>query len=215
MSDDMSRMVYEVDYPNPYKAGVWRLTFMVRYGGKIFAGIQDYDGREPNDLVTIECNGEGNDSRCPQDKLVVTGKRVTESGAALTLRWYADQKGRLYWITLNHEGVVLRVTIDGQEWLTMPLPQEAGRPTDVMRVGDRLVLLAERGVFSTPAAKLVPDANEWMAIATVDGLLKKPKEKSPFTLDDYFCGAPIAAFDGALYVGGQRGGALYRVVEDK
>lgn len=43
---DGSRWIYEVDYPFPYQDGVWRLTFMVRFRDRLYAGIQDYDGRE-------------------------------------------------------------------------------------------------------------------------------------------------------------------------
>jgi len=35
----------------PWKNGVWRLTYLVRFRDRLYAGIQDYDGREPNDYL--------------------------------------------------------------------------------------------------------------------------------------------------------------------
>lgn len=210
-----TRMIYAADYPNPYQNGVWRLTFMVRFKGKLLAGIQDYDGVEPNDYVSIECKSD--DPRtCPEGApLTVTPKRITESGTAQTVRWYADGKGRLYWVTWNRDGIAVRVTEDGESWSLVPLPAGSGRPSDVLRLGDRLVLMAENGLYSAPASKLVPTADEWVQIASVEGADVPPgkKSKSPFVLDDIFCGAPLATLNGTLYVGSQRGGALYKLVQ--
>ena len=52
--DDLSRWIYAVDYPYPWKDGVWRLTYMVRFKGRLYAGIQDYDGTDPHDYVVFE-----------------------------------------------------------------------------------------------------------------------------------------------------------------
>jgi hypothetical protein len=207
---DFTKMIYAADYPNPYQNGVWRLTFMVRFQNKLLAGIQDYDGVEPNDYVTIDCASD-DPATCPADaKLTVTGKRVTESGTAQTVRWYADGHGRLYWITWNRDGILVRVSEDGEKWDALSLPVGSGRPSDVIRAGDRLVVMAENGLYATPAAKLVPTADDWTQIAAVPMPAGK-KAKSPFVLDDLFCGAPLAAMDGTLYVGGQRSGALYKL----
>lgn len=209
-----SRMVYAADYPNPYQNGVWRLTFMVRYKGKLLAGIQDYDGVEPNDYVSIDCESD-DPHTCPEGaELSVTPKRITESGTAQTLRWYADGHGRLYWITWNRDGIVVRVTEDGQTWDWLPLPASAGRPSDVRRVGDRLLVLTETGLFSAPAARMVPDVAEWVHVAPIEATGTGKKSKSPFALDDLFCGAPLAVLNGKVYAGGQRGGALYELVGD-
>jgi len=210
-----TRMTYAADYPNPYQNGVWRLTFMVRFRGALLAGIQDYDGVEPNDYVRIDCEG-ADDSTCAEGaKLTVTPKRVTDSGTAQTVRWYADGKGRLYWITWNRDGVVVRVTEDAERWDTLSLPPGSGRPSDVLRLGDRIVVMAENGLYAAPATRLVPNAEEWVQVASVSvppaGDKPAKKTRSPFVLDDIFCGAPLAALGGVLYVGGQRNGALYRV----
>lgn len=211
VSADFTKMIYAVDYPNPYRNGVWRLTFLVRFAGKLLAGIQDYDGVEPNDYVVVDCVSD-DPATCPAGaKLTVTGKRVTESGTAQTVRWYADGHGRLYWITWNRDGVVVRVSTDAATWDVLSLPVGSGRPTDVIRTGGRLVVMAEGGLYATDAAKLVPTADDWTQIAAAP-LPAGKKPKSPFVLDDLFCGAPLAVLDGTLYVGSQRSGALYKLV---
>ena len=189
---ELSRWTYEVDYPYPWKDGVWRLTFLVRFKDRLYAGIQDYDGREPNDYVYFDP---------PADATAITREyvhpvRVTRSGAAQTLRWYADG-GRLYWIAWTREGVMLRVTEDGDHWSEVGLGSGMGWPTDLTRWRGKLVVMMERGLQGLDGT----------VIAQVT------EKKSPFALLDVLCGAPIAVFDNELYAGGQRDGALYKLVE--
>jgi hypothetical protein len=190
----LSRWTYEVGYPFPYKDGVWRLGYMVRFKDRLYAGIQDYDGREPNDFLVFAP---------PKDSDRITNAdvkpaRVTERGAALTLRWYAD-RGSLYWIALEKNGAgVLRVTHDGDSWDDVLLPTEVGRPTDIVRYRDGLVVLAERGLVRI-------DQEPFVVVARVE------EKKSPFEITDAFCSAPVAVLDGELYAGGQRDGALYEL----
>ena len=82
-----------------------------------------------------------------------------------------------------------------------PLPDAAGRPTDVVRFRDGLVVLAERALV-----RLDTEAKGAEIVARVEG------KASPFEITDAFCAAPLAVLDGELYAGGQRGGALFRLV---
>jgi hypothetical protein len=192
---DGSRWLYEIDYPHPYLDGVWRLTFMVRFRDRLYAGIQDYDAREPNDYVVFE--PPANAERLERSH--VRAVRVTTSGGANTLRWWADaQTRRLYWITWNRDGVVLRVTRDGDTWTEIPMPAGAGRPVDITRFRDAVVVLAEHGLW-----RLDGDAIVATPIAHADA--------KQFELTDLFCGAPLAVFRNELYAGGQRGGALWKL----
>jgi hypothetical protein len=196
-NESLSRWTYAVDYPYPWQDGVWRLTFLVRYRDRLYAGIQDYDGKDPNDYVVFAPPPES-PSIAHND---VHPARVTSSGGALTLRWYADG-GNLYWIAWHRDGTaVLRVTGDGASWRTLALPPDAGRPTDITRFRGALVVLAEHGLYRLEGDEPTP-------LATVD-----PKKKSPFELTDVFCAAPLAVFANDLYAGGQRDGALYRLVD--
>jgi len=193
-SADLSRWVYEVEYPFPYREGVWRLTYLVRFRDRLYAGIQDYDGREPNDLLIIEAPATG-----PITRAHVRPVKITPSGASGTARWWVDARAkRLYWIAWTREGLQLRVTSDGDTWSLIPLPEGAGRPTDITRFRDAVVILTERGLWRL-------DGDAVTAIATVT------EPKSPFAATDLFCVAPLAVFRGELYAGGQRGGALYRL----
>jgi hypothetical protein len=195
----LSRWTYEVDYPYPWQDGVWRLGFMVRYKDRLYAGIQDYDGREPNDYVTFAP---------PPDATVighndVHGVRVTPTGAAFTLRWFADQ-GRLYWIVLQRDGVgALRVTEDGDNWNTVALPAEGGRPTDIARFRDGLVVLTERALY-----RIDGGAHGMVPIGVIAPVLGK---HPPFEQTDAFCASPLAVYRNELYAGGQRDGSLYRL----
>lgn len=193
-SDDLSRWTYEVDYPFPFQDGVWRLGFMVRFKGRLYAGIQDYAGREPNDYVYF-APAAGSKALTRAD---VHGVRVSAQGASATLRWFADS-GRLYWIARDRTGVHLRVTEDGDGWKKIALPPEGGHPTDIKRFRGALVVLTERRLYRL-------DGETAVTLATTTA------KKSPFALTDIFCAAPLGIYDNELYAGGQRDGALYRLV---
>ena len=125
--------------------------------------------------------------------------RVTDRGAAYTLRWYTD-RGTLYWIAGTWGGpVTLRKTTDGDTWDTVDLPADVGRPTDVVRFGGELVVLTERALVGLGEEGASPRI-----------ITRFTDKKSPFSLDDAFCAAPLGVLGDVLYAGGQRGGALYR-----
>jgi hypothetical protein len=198
-NDDATRWLYEVDYPFPYQDGVWRLTYMVRFRDRLYAGIQDYDGRDPHDYVVFEPEAKPGPITLTRDDLQAV--RVTPTGAAGTLRWWVDTAAkphRLYWIAWARDGVNLRVTTDGDTWKLIPIPKDAGRPTDITRFRDAIVVLTERGLWRLAGDTIAADP-----IAKIDD------KKSPFEVGDFFCAAPLAVFDNALYAGGQGPGSLY------
>jgi hypothetical protein len=214
-SDDGSRWTYEVDYPYPWKDGVWRLTFMVRFRDRLYAGIQDYDGRDPNDYLYFAPSGP---VLTHEDTHPV---RVTRSGAAGTLRWWVDthaRPARLYWLAWSRDtGVVLRITTDGDHWAAIALPADAGRPTDVTRFRDSVVVLTERGLYKLAGEAIDGaagvDAADGVASVTASVIAPIDDKKSPFEVSDFFCVAPLAVFKNELYAGGQRGGSLYRLAQ--
>jgi hypothetical protein len=192
--NDGSRWTYEVDYPWPWQDGVWRLTYLVRFRDRLYAGIQDFDGREPNDYVVFAPPPDAPSIAHEHER----GVRVTQQGGALTLRWYADE-GRLWWIALDRGGdAALRVTSDGDAWHAVALPPDAGRPTDIARFRGGLVALTERGLWRV-------DVDPPVQLAAVTA------KRSPFSLTDAFCAAPLAVFRGDLYAGDQRDGSLWRI----
>ena len=191
-----ARFAYAADYPRPYQNGTWRLTFLVRFRDRLYSGLQDYDQREPNDYVYFAPPRE----RALINELDLHAVRVTESGTAQTLRWYADG-GRLYWIAWNHDGVGLRVSSDGDTWRVVSLPSDAGVPTDIVRFRGALHVLTSRALLR------LDDAGPTVLSRNTD-------KRSPFELDDSFCAAPLGVFQGELYAGGQQGGVLYRFKQD-
>ncbi|HYQ29559.1 MAG TPA: hypothetical protein VER04_20145 [Polyangiaceae bacterium] len=187
---------YAADYPRPYQSGAWRLTYLVRFRDRLYAGLQDYDQSEPNDYVYFAPPRER--AAIAQEDLHAV--RVTEAGTAQTLRWYADG-GKLYWIAWNRAGVALRVSLDGDTWRAIALPTDVGVPTDIVRFRGALHVLMSRALLRLDAAG-----------PTV--LSRITDKRSPFELTDSFCAAPLAVFQGELYAGGQQGGALYRFKPD-
>jgi hypothetical protein len=192
----LTRFEYAVDYPHPWQDGVWRLTFLVRFRDRLYAGIQDYDGREPNDYLYFDP---------PRSAELISqhdlhAVRVTPSGGAQTVRWYADG-GKLYWIAWTRGGVGLWVTDDGDHWRLVSLPADVGVPTDVTRFHGELVVLTERVLVRL-------NGTEATLLAQIGD------KKSPFVMDDVLCAAPLAVFAGQLYLGGQRDGSLYRFDEE-
>jgi hypothetical protein len=238
-NDDGSRWIYEVDYPYPWKDGVWRLTYMVRFKDRLYAGIQDYDGRDPNDYVYFAPDPATADAGVTVLKREdLRGVRITRVGASGTLRWFADTRvkpHRLYWLAWTRDGIVIRVTVDGDHWAIVPLPDDAGRPTDIARFRDAVVVLTEKGLYRLSGPAI--DGATWTApsdgvadvvaksIAPVDepgdggaptaaaAAAAAKKKKSQFEVSDFFCTAPIAVLNNQLYAGSQRGGSLYRLVE--
>ena len=196
---DLSRWTYQVDYPRPWKDGVWRLGYLVRYRGRLFAGLQDFEGADPHDYVVFRPLHQG----APLTQSDVEPVRATDRGGHRTVRWYADGQGKLYWIAMGREGTRLRVTEDGEAWREIPMPRHAGAPTDVIRFRGVLVALTERALV-----RLDRDPPEIVArVSTADG-------RSPFEPVDLFCAAPLGVLDGELYMGSQRDGSLWKLAWD-
>ena len=168
-----------------------RLGYMIRFKGRLYVAISPLEGHDPNDYVIIDP---------PANETVhgaVHARALSVVGGAHTLRWYAD-RDRLYWIFTGSNGPELRVSDDGERWGSVALPAGAGSPTDVLRVGQRLYVLAERALV---------ELGERGALlrAVVEG------RKSPFAVDNGYCAAPLVAFQGELYAGAQKRGALYSI----
>jgi hypothetical protein len=180
-------------YPDPPGKHVWRLTYLVSFRERLYAGVETFDAADLTDYVSFEAGSTG-------PTVTSRGVRAEQNaapGGAATLRWYADGD-RLFWIAAHQQGVTLQVSEDGIGWQLIALPPEAGRPLDVQRFRGALVILAEQGVFQLRGAKLKQVAR----IAA---------EPSPFELTDSYCPAPLAVLDDQLYAGGQRKGRLYRL----
>lgn len=197
----LARWTYAADYPRPYRDGVWRMTFMTRFRGRLYAGLQDYDGREPNDYVVVEPPAAG----ASLTQADLSPRRVTSAGGALTLRWYVDG-GTLYWIAIDRDRRVrLRATDDGDRWRVVDLPVEAGPPTDVLRWRGALVVLTAGGLY-----RLRPDGAPAL-VASPPTYRSRGRGLSHFETDDAFCASPLGVLGDDLYAGSQRDGSLWRL----
>jgi len=207
-NEPLTRWTYAVGYPERALDDVWRLTYMVRFRGRLYAGLQDYWGRERNDYVVLDAPPEVRAVRVADLRAV----RATPAGGAHTLRWYTD-RGTLYWVTLEHDRRThLRTTTDGDHWREVPLPPEAGDVTDVTRWRDGIVALTSDGLWridTTPPLRLA------QAPTVTVRLGGRSAAVSHFRVDDIFCAAPLAVFRGELYAGSQRDGSLWRWVPEE
>ena len=178
----------------PGEASV-RLGYMTRFRDRLYVAISPLYGRDRHDFIVIAP---------PLDATTFTNEdahavQVTTFGGAHTLRWYTD-RGKLYWLSAGREGVQLRVSDDGERFQVVPLPQAAGLVSDVLRVGEQLLVLAEGGLYELSAE---------------GATLRAPApEGAPFKVDDAYCTSPLVAFRGGLYVGDQQHGALWQLVRD-
>jgi hypothetical protein len=205
---DRTRWTYETDYPNPLRDdGVWRLTYMVRFKDRLYAGIQDYDGKDPNDFVYFTPSSRTLETPLSHEDAHPT--RITRAGASGTLRWWVDtqpKQHKLYWLAWTKQGILIYWTVDGDQWMPIDLPGDAGVPTDITRFRDAVVILTTNGLYR------LNDNESVTQIAPVE-MSKDKKPKSPFEVTDFFCTAPLAVLDNTLYAGSQRNGSLYRLVE--
>lgn len=168
-----------------------RLGYMTRFKDRLYVAVSPLYGIDRHDYVVLSPPKDAT-ALAPEHARAV---QVTDSGGAHTVRWFADRE-RLYWITVGGDGGELRVTEDGDQWTRVALPADAGAPTDLLRVGERLLVMAERALLEL-------GANGPLVLARVED------KKSPFALNDAYCAAPLTAFEGRVFVGDQRRGALW------
>jgi hypothetical protein len=177
-------------YPGASERGA-RLGYMVRFLDRLYVALSALDDSDPNDYIVIAPPRDAT-AIAPEHARVV---RVTRG--VHTLRWYAH-RGRLYWIALGASGSELLVTEDGERWSSIALPAGVGSPADVLGVGDRLIVLAERALL-----ELGPRGAR--VIARVE------EKKTPFVVNDAYCAPPLAVLGGKLYAGSHDKGALYEL----
>lgn len=206
--EKLQTWTYRLGYPVPYKDGVYRLTFMVRFRGRLYAGIQDYDGIDTNAYVVLEA---------PKDRDVLEQRdlRAVSFGKVRvnTLKWYVDPgpdpkrlHTTLYWLTLEGGVVRLRRTDDGDAWSEVSLPASMGRANDIVRFRDGLFVLGERQLVRI-------DGKESQVVSEIPTVGKGKRTTTPFALTDLFCQAPLAVYRNKLYAGAQNDGTLYRFDE--
>jgi hypothetical protein len=172
-------------HPDPPVRGTWRFRYMTRFRDRLYVGLTDFDGVDGYEQVVFAPPSDS------QELGPGRAIQVTRTGGASTLRWFTD-RDRLYWIVAGG----LLVSDDGFDWQSMPLPPEAGHPTDLARVGEALVVLTENQLLRIDGA--------------TPRVVARFGDKSPFVFRDTTCAAPLAVLGGQLYAGGQRRGALYR-----
>jgi hypothetical protein len=170
-----------------------RLGYMTRFRDRLYVALSPLYGRDRHDFLVIAPPRDSPSFSSADARAV----QITPLGGAHTLRWYAD-RGKLYWLTIGGQGVQLRVTEDGERFKVLSLPDGAGHPSDILRVGARLLVLAEHGLYELLDARFE---------------LRAPilESKTPFKVDDGYCAAPLAVYRGSVYAGDQRRGALWKL----
>jgi len=173
--------------------GVVRTTYLHRFRGRLYMGLQNNERRIRWDLAVLD-----GDPRAPATAPPAL-VRVTADGGWLTRR-FASGGGRLYWIGArpDRSDAALYASDDGDHFRRIALPADAGAPQDLLLAGDTRWLVAAGGLYRAGAddrfARIAP---------APDG--------DPFGRWDAFCSAPLAAAADALWAGSTRDGALWRV----
>jgi hypothetical protein len=173
-----------------------RLGYMTRFRDRLYVALSPLQGLDRHDFVVIDPARDAS-GLANRD---ATAVQITAHGGAHTLRWYTD-RGKLYWLSIGAAGVELRESVDGAHFRLLRLPADAGYPSDILRVGARLLVLAEQGLY-----ELADGAFQLRA--------RVPDGKSPFKVDDGYCAPPLVAFQRHLYAGGQLRGDLWRLVPE-
>ncbi|RYZ09756.1 MAG: hypothetical protein EOO73_02425 [Myxococcales bacterium] len=173
-----------------------RLGYMTRFRDRLYVAISPLYGLDDHDAVVIAP---------PRDRATLEAAdampiRLSERGRSHTLRWYTDG-GKLYWIGVGPSGAALRVSEDGQQFQSLLLPEGALAATDLLRVGEHLLLLTDVGLYELVQGSFVLRA-------------PAPPGAARFRVDDAYCAAPLVAFGGAVYAGDQERGNLWRLVAD-
>lgn len=176
----------------PGEASV-RLGYMTRFRDRLFVAVSPIEGIDRHDYVVIAPPRSRNDL----EQADATPVKATPTGRAHTLRWYTD-RGKLYWLSIDGAGAFLRVSQDGESFSLLELPSDAGLPAAVLRAGEHLLVLAEFGLYELGSTGFVLRA-------------RAPSEQDLFAVDDGYCAPPMAVFQGSLYVGDQKKGALWKL----
>jgi hypothetical protein len=173
-----------------------RLGYMTRFRDKLYVAISPLYGLDRHDFVVIAPPRDATTFSSADARAV----KATPAGGTHTLRWFPD-RGRLYWITIGRGGRALRVSEDGERFRELALPPEAGAPSDLLRSGELLLLLAEHGLYELSGETFRLRAR-----------ISEPK--TPFQADDGYCAAPLAIYRGSLFAGDQQRGNLWQLVAD-
>ena len=175
-------------------AGVQRVTYFHRFGGRLYMGFQNNERRVRYDLAVL--SGDATDVHVPPPQLV----RVTPDGGWLTRR-FASGDGTLYWLASGYPGdgrpATLFASRDGRSFAAVKLPEGAGAPQDLVVVGTTRWLLATDGLYRAEGA---------------DGAFARvaaAPEGDPFGSWDAFCSAPLTVFAGTLWAGSTRDGRVF------
>jgi hypothetical protein len=184
--------------------GVVRTTSMVRFRGRLYAGLQNNERRLRWDLAVW--TGDPLDPATPPAVVA----RVSAEGGLVTRRFAIDAGApdrparALYWIAgrpgpAGRGGGGVWRSDDGKRFTPVPLPPGAGAPQDLVIVDGVHWLLTRAGLYRAHPGQA------WRQVAAAPA-------GDPFGRGDTFCSAPLVAGLDGLWAGSTRDGALYRVV---
>jgi formylglycine-generating enzyme len=163
--------------------GVVRTTFLHRFRGQLFVGLQNNEDRIGFDLVVL-----GADLSRP------SRRKVTAEGGWMTRR-FASGRGTLWWVATKQGRAALWRSRDGETFVREVVP---GQVQDVAVAGDEVYVLSTAGLFRREGERLV----------AVGGV----PPGDPFGAWDAFCSAPLEIAAGGLWAGSLRDGRLWQVV---
>ena len=178
--------------------GVCRTTYLHRFRGHLFFGLQNNQHRLRVDLGVLSGSPLAKDT--PPSRML----RVTPRGGWLT-RAFASGQGKLYWLAAGYRKQGRRARLyqsyDGVRFAHLELPKSVGEATDMLLLGDDLYLLTSRGLFRRSSKGVVVK-------------LADAPAGNPFSGYNTMCSAQLAWLGDRLYAGSSRGAGLFRFDED-
>lgn len=175
--------------------GVVRSTYMHRFAGRLYIGLQNNQRRIRFDLAIL--SGAASDPTTPMELV-----RISKRGGYVT-RSFASDDSTLYWLgelPRKKRGVLYR-SRDGARFEQLALPPNAGAPQDIVLAGDSAYLLTRNGLF----------------VSRKEGdfeLLAPAPPSDPFGKRNTLCGARMTPYGDHLVASSTRDGSLFQVVPD-
>lgn len=178
--------------------GVARATYMHRFAGRLFIGMQNNQRKLPYDLAVISQDPAVAETRVELISLT--------PGRGYLTRSMVSSESSLYWLGEGYKrgpSALLR-SDDGRRFATVELPDNVGAVQDMVIAPDGVrYLLTRRALLRAQG----PDDN-------FERLADAPASR-PFRRRDSFCGARLIAIGDALIAGSLKDGGLYQIVPER
>ena len=129
-------------------------------------------------------------------------------GEAVTFRWHASERGRLFWSLLSSDGFEVRVTDDGEHWVKVP--ELAGLFVSAFtELNGALYVLTDAGLYGSL------DHTHFERVAAAPNRATFGPVRTGGSRANSDATASMTSHAGSLWCGSSTDGHLYRVTSDR